>query len=148
MTTESAHLVTALELETGNQGLPWQPSDFLLVRIRWWRCRHWPRWQHWASHMTSTWQWGWTRTRPPTSPSSTSTTTTTCFIRVGRSDHPHAPDWGHLSQISFIFFQLEAEEGLHLQVTAEGRGLALFQVGQKNFQLRHLVVNIHVIVSA
>lgn len=58
------------------------------------------------------------------------------------------PKRGHLSQISLILFQIEAEEELHLQVTAEGRGLALFQVGQNNFQLRHLVVNIHLIVSA
>lgn len=39
------------------------------------------------------------------------------------------PDRSRSSKISFIPFQIQAGEGLHLQVTAEGRGLALFQVG-------------------
>lgn len=37
------------------------------------------------------------------------------------------PDPSSSSKTSF--FQIEAGEGLHLQVTAEGWGLALFQVG-------------------
>lgn len=38
------------------------------------------------------------------------------------------PDPSRSSKTGFIPFQIEAGEGLHLQVTAEGRGLALFQV--------------------
>lgn len=56
------------------------------------------------------------------------------------------PDPRRSSKISFISFQIEAGEGLHLQVTAEGRGLALFQVGLSG-KRRLLVANSHTTVS-
>lgn len=60
---------------------------------------------------------------------SKSTRRTFYCIRVSRLDHPLTQiKVAHL-KMSFFPFQIDTGEGLDLRVTAEGRGLALFQVG-------------------